>query len=61
MKVTLQYWLNKDTDVTLVGITSREARATLDKVKWVRYEMTNDAGYIYERDYSLALYTVALP
>lgn len=48
MKVTLQYWLSKDTDVTIVGIEPAAARAHLDTLRWERYELTNQTGYTYE-------------
>lgn len=49
MRVTLQYWLDENTDVTIVGIEPREARRHLDTVRWERYELTNQTGYTYEK------------
>lgn len=48
MRCTLQYWLDENTDVTIVGIKPADARQHLDRVRWVRYELTNQTGYTYE-------------
>lgn len=48
MRCTLQYWLDENTDVTITNIKPADARQLLDKIRWQRYELTNQTGYIYE-------------